>query len=187
MTNEATKICSKCGQEKPHSAYWMRTVGGRPYPASACISCANQHRNTKRKEGTWARSQSSYEDRKRWADTAKYERLSGRKRGRFVLEDCRKSDRKKGFENDLTREFVDDALAKPCTYCEDTEAWMTLDRIDNSLGHTQANVVPSCYRCNMIRRDMPYEAWIMFKDTLKQVREAGLFASWQSRSPLVRS
>ena len=69
-------------------------------------------------------------------------------------------------------------ITQPCSYCLDTEAKMTLDRIDNTIGHTQANVVPACLRCNVTRGSMPYEAWKVVSLGMKSARELGLFGAW---------
>jgi hypothetical protein len=58
----------------------------------------------------------------------------------------------------------------------------TLDRIDNSKGHTRDNVVPACIRCNYARRNMPYEAWLCLTDGMKRARELGLFKEWTGRT-----
>lgn len=58
---------------------------------------------------------------------------------------------------------------------------MTLDRIDNDKGHTQDNVVPACIRCNYVRKNMPYEAWIVVAEGMRKAREAGLFEGWSGR------
>jgi len=55
---------------------------------------------------------------------------------------------------------------------------MTLDRINNEKGHTADNVIPACYRCNLIRRDMPYDAWMHVAPSIRSAREAGLFRDW---------
>lgn len=58
---------------------------------------------------------------------------------------------------------------------------MTLDRKDNTIGHVQSNVVPACYRCNLTRGDMPYEAWVYLIDGMRLAREAGAFGNWKSK------
>jgi hypothetical protein len=102
----------------------------------------------------------------------------------IVLQDMRGSDRKKGRANDLTLKFVQCALAQPCSYCGDTASRMTLDRIDNSTGHLQANVRPSCMRCNYIRGSMPDAAWETLIPSVRSAFENGLFGEWHGpRSP----
>jgi hypothetical protein len=69
-------------------------------------------------------------------------------------------------------------IGEPCVYCGEAEARRSLDRIDNSKGHTKANVVGSCERCNYVRRDMPYEAWLAVAPGMRIARELELFADW---------
>ena len=67
-------------------------------------------------------------------------------------------DRKKGHECDLTSEFIlNEILSKPCFYCGETD-WhkIGMDRVINSLGHLQNNVVPCCCSCNASRKDTPF-------------------------------
>ena len=95
-----------------------------------------------------------------------------------ILVDAKKADKKRGRQNDLSLDFVEGAVASGCAYCGETELRMTLDRIDNTLGHTKANTVPACERCNYIRRDMPYAAWYFLLPAIRAAREAGLFGDW---------
>lgn len=68
-----------------------------------------------------------------------------------------------------------------CFYCGAIDIKMTLDRIDNSIGHTRVNVNPSCVRCNGVRGNMPYAAWMAIVPAIKKAREDGLFGSWVGR------
>ena len=62
-------------------------------------------------------------------------------------------DKKHGREFSISREFMYDVVFnKRCIYCGDTEN-VGLDRIDNTKGHTEDNVVPCCYECNVARGD----------------------------------
>ncbi len=99
-----------------------------------------------------------------------------------VLADCKESDRKRGRSNDLTIESVRSLLSQACAYCGETYLRMTLDRVDNSGGHTQDNVNPSCLRCNYLRGSMPYEAWLLLLPGIKEARTKGLFGSWTGRA-----
>jgi hypothetical protein len=100
---------------------------------------------------------------------------------RCIWEDTRRDDRKKGRENDLTKEFIAAEIAKGCSYCGESKIRMTLDRIDNSKGHTQNNVVPACIRCNYTRRAMPHQAWLVVAKGMREAREANLFGDWTGR------
>jgi hypothetical protein len=111
------------------------------------------------------------------------ERAAGLDPARWILIDSKASDRKAkrdGF--DLTRDFVEGLIARGCMYCGETALRMTLDRIDNDKGHTKENVNPACIRCNYLRRDMPYAAWLLLCPALRQARERGAFGDWQCRA-----
>jgi hypothetical protein len=97
---------------------------------------------------------------------------------KHVYRDSRYRDRKRGLGNDLTLEFVQQELTKGCHYCGGRDGRMTLDRMDSTIGHLQSNVVPSCERCNMLKKDMPFEAWLVIVPAVKEAFEKGMFGSW---------
>lgn len=99
---------------------------------------------------------------------------------RFILADSKKNDKKNGRNNNLTTEFIIEKLScGQCSYCGDTESKLTLDRIDNSLGHLIDNVEVSCNFCNTIRGNMPYDAWIHIAPSVKSAKDLGLFNFWK--------
>lgn len=87
-------------------------------------------------------------------------------------------DRRRGLKCDLTLEWVENAIKNGCFYCGETAVRMSLDRIDNDLGHTTDNVQPACARCNFLRGTMPYEAWVHLIPSIREAREMGLFGDW---------
>lgn len=95
-----------------------------------------------------------------------------------ILRDSRKGDLRAGRENDLDIPFIEGLIRQDCLYCGETTVRMTLDRIDNSLGHLKSNVLPSCVRCNLVRGNMPYEAWLHVAKGMRSAREIGLFSNW---------
>lgn len=105
-------------------------------------------------------------------------RLDPAKRAWCIVKDSRKSDKQSGRQNDLTIEFVDMMIENGCAYCGDDSIKMTLDRIDNSIGHIMMNVNPCCARCNYFRRDMPYTAWLELAPIIKGIRERGMLGDW---------
>jgi len=50
-------------------------------------------------------------------------------------------------------------------YCRDPKQW-TLERIDNSMGHNRGNVEIACLECNIRRRTMYYERYVMTKQSV---------------------
>lgn len=97
----------------------------------------------------------------------------------FILSDSKRNDKVKNQDNDLTLDFIKSILsANRCFYCENTNCKFTLDRIDNNLGHLQNNVNICCDRCNTLRGNMPYDAWLHICPAIKSARELGLFDNW---------
>lgn len=65
------------------------------------------------------------------------------------------ADKAKGLQCDLTAAwFKENIQNKACVYCKRSNVRIGCDRIDNSIGHTKANVVPSCGDCNKSRQDI---------------------------------
>ena len=97
-------------------------------------------------------------------------------------------DRKQGRENNLTSEQVRILISLPCFWCGKEESG-GLDRKDNSLGHIindtadGSNVVPSCYKCNMIFGDLPYDAKTLMRPTMQKLRESGVIENWDPPNP----
>jgi 5-methylcytosine-specific restriction endonuclease McrA len=117
---------------------------------------------------------------KRHGERTKAKRRNLEEQDRWIYVDSRRSDKKIGFENDLTREFIAATIKRGCDYCGELGLRMTLDRIDNSKGHLQTNVVPSCVRCNLVRGSMPYPAWLVVAKGMREARVNGLFDNWIS-------
>lgn len=116
--------CRKCGESKPLTTeYFYKHKHMRGGLAHMCKECA------KKQQARYSLATPHV------VKTAKY----------------RKSDAGKGLSNDLTNEFVQALLELPCDYCGTTEDPRGLDRLDNSLGHLQSNVVPCCALCNITR------------------------------------
>lgn len=157
-------FCNVCEQMAQHYADTFR-----------CINChlAKTSANLKTPTGKARKHARSRVDNKRRRTEPKF-------RPSVILKDSRCSDKKYGRENDLTRTFIETAIARECSYCGDTERMMTLDRVDNAIGHIQSNVVAACNRCNYIRRDMPYEAWLLVAPTIRAARLRGLLDGWDA-------
>lgn len=109
-------------------------------------------------------------------------RAAGVDVARFILREARRSDTLRGHTCDLTKTEIEQLIGRGCSYCGETEVRMILDRIDNDKGHTLANVIPACIRCNYARRNMPYEAWLCLTDGMRRARELGLFNGWTGRT-----
>jgi hypothetical protein len=173
------KICIKCHETKTEDNFPFRKDISRY--RSTCRSCENTRRydrvlNDDQKENRKLANRKYARNKNHKISLLRQDPLH---RSRFIVEDTRKSDKKRYLDNDLTIEFTEDLIALGCSYCGNTER-MTLDRIDNAIGHTKNNVVASCYRCNMIRGNMPYQAWMNIVPAIRNTFEKGLFQGWNS-------
>ena len=167
------RTCRQCG-----SADRLETSNsnGKGYTRSRCLDCKAKASRE------WRATPEGSEATKRVERRRKQRRAAGLDTEKWILVDTRRSDRKNGRENDLTREFIAEEIAKGCSYCGENGIRMTLDRIDNSKGHTQDNVISACIRCNYTRRDMPHEAWLVVAKGMREAREMGLFEGWTGQA-----
>lgn len=122
------------------------------------------HFKTKPRSSLAELIQNRVDGNRRRARKLKEIRGQGGKLSRFLLADARKMDRRKDLRGDI-----------------DLELRPSLDRIDNQKGHLKTNVNLSCIRCNLLRQDMPYDAWLMLVPTIRLIRERGLFGQWIGR------
>lgn len=91
-------------------------------------------------------------------------------------------DKKQGRENDLNSSQIKILIDLPCFYCE-CEGSGGLDRKDCEIGHVVGNVVPCCFKCNMILGTLSFEAKKLLKPSLKNLRESGLIDNWAPPNP----
>lgn len=177
--NSDQRYCSSCDTFKSITEFHLN--GGKP--RCYCAKCTNKKVAKYRKDR--AQRDPAYAEKLRRAPNISARKirqsLDPQAMCRFILQDSKNGDRKRGRANDLDREFVLSVVSKPCTYCGESELRMTLDRIDNTLGHTKNNVVGACIRCNMARGSMPYAAWLHLTPGMTAARLAGAFQSWTGK------
>lgn len=168
---EEIKTCKACHIEKPISNFGL--INPKKYRRSVCNSCMfkKQQSNVER-----------YSIKKKYQSKWGIEnRKKPDKRASCLKKDITASDRKKNrVGENLPIAWIDEELAKPCSYCKQSlsKSDMTLDRIDNTLGHIQTNLLPACKQCNYFRRDMPYDAWVIIAENLPRIAEMKLLNGW---------
>lgn len=78
-------------------------------------------------------------------------------------------DMKKGLVFSVTKADVANAQLSLCTYCGFPATGF--DRINNSVGHTKENCVPSCTECNVARMDnFTHEEMILIGDAIRLIK-----------------
>jgi hypothetical protein len=178
MINVRNKKCITCGLLKLETMFPVHHYdkSDNPIYRNQCNACRQKVTNGSFKR----RRQTNMVIRDKDNARKRSYRQDPSKRARFILEDSKKEDKKKDRENDLILEFIVNTISKGCSYCGENQIKICLDRIDNSIGHTQDNVVPACIRCNSIRGSMPYEAWLYIVPSVKEARINGLFDDWKT-------
>jgi len=153
-SNDANKVCSQCGKNlliRKH--FYVRVKLGQISIRENCKKCHTTMTLQKRSLKPAGSIWSRY----------------------------KKSAKKREFEFSITKQDVERAIGKPCSYCGEDSILMTLDRVENTIGYAPSNVVPCCIRCNIMKADMPKEAWLKLAPHVKTVRESGLFGNWIGR------
>lgn len=174
------KICTKCGELKnieEFTPYYgeSRKVNIR---RNICKKCKNKKQietiknNPKRLESVKNYMKNYY------------------KKNNFILKvkAYRSFDKKKGFDSISLDEFRQ--LLKEnsnCFYChENNPSLLGLDRKDNLKGHLVSNVVICCEKCNNILSDLPFEAKLLLKDGLSNIKSKDLLNNWQIKTKRIK-
>jgi len=148
---EYTRICRICKQKKLlQDFYLFPHEDGKSYYRTECKKCNNI------KSRIYAKTN---------VDSK-------------ILHNSRRMDKINNRQNEMTREIIRNLLSKPCHYCESIDIKMSIDRIDNNIGHTILNTVPACIRCNNLKGSMPKEAWLYLVPKIKGITNIGLFGNW---------
>jgi len=162
-----TKICSKCRQEKPASAFSPRK--DRPVGLySMCKDCK-------------AKSRSKRYFERRENDPVPQWIVNVRNWAKFRA-------KKHGIVFALSIEDVEKALEEcggRCPYCgkpfefrgtmKDRKSSPSLDRIVPNHGYIARNLTVCCYRCNQMKSEAtPEEIWRMAHKLTEMVKERGL-------------
>ena len=159
-----TKICKSCGLEKTLD-YYLSNNSSSTRRNLFCKKCNQGISN------------------KRISLFHKKGRIDPKQRAKYIVSDSKKYDAKNNLNGfDLDINFVQSLIKDGCSYCLSTNSFMTIDRIDNSICHRKNNVVACCYRCNLIRRDMPWGAWCRLLPKIQEIQEKGLFGNWYDKA-----
>jgi hypothetical protein len=168
-------VCKHCQKGYPEVEPYFQRKGSVEYLRPICKQCDNA-----RRRGYGFSGQSVEKAR---ASARKYQRSlryssDHKKIAKIINSDSKRTDRHRGWKNDLSPEWIADQIKDGCVYCGDKRTRMTMDRIDNDKPHTRDNVVPACIRCNLTRKTMPYEAWLVVAKAMRAALNAGLFGDW---------
>jgi hypothetical protein len=151
-----TKICTKCGVEKPITEYHTKKHKDKTYLRSECKACG-YIQNKKRRN-----SEAGKEINKihRTKAKSKYDVAKG-------------IAKRRGIAFNLSFEEFAELTQHDCAYCggELSKYSYSLDRKDNAKGYEIQNVVPCCIRCNMVKSNiLSYEEMVIIGNMLKTLK-----------------
>lgn len=112
----------------------------------------------------------------------KQSRKTDKDRSYWIFMDSKKSHKEHKFKEifNLTIEIIEELIKNGCFYCGVQDLMMTLDRKQCDIGYVVNNVNGSCIRCNFMRRDMPYLAWLTLVPKIREMNEKKLFNNWDA-------
>jgi len=173
VCQEENRLCNLCLVEKPLAQF--QNIKQKDAKRRICYSCRYK-RESADKEAYKVKMA-------RHLKSIQASRLNPTRRAKHIRDDMARSDRKKGWaKHDLPIAWIDEQISKPCSYCKQrlSKTEMTLDRVDNTIGHTKENLVPACKMCNYFRRDMPYDAWMVLAQNMPKIVKLGMLKGWSA-------
>jgi hypothetical protein len=151
---QTVRQCHRCRVEYPATPeFFLRDKSRILGIAYECRSCHSDRKRGRDNRPDRYSKLSREQKRAKQARQRKYYSTEGG-RAAVLASVYRKIDKRVGVSCDLTGSWVlENIVSQPCFYCETTEDPRGCDRIDNTSGHTKANVVPCCRICNVARMD----------------------------------
>lgn len=145
--------CFRCKTTLPLTREFFHAEKSRPEGFSYECKCCHNERKIGRSRIKEKWSNKTPEQKAATRDRQRRYAQTSKGRALFLASAYKKIDSAKGQSSEITQQFlIDSIFSSLCTYCGTTEQ-LGCDRIDNSIGHTIANVVPCCARCNLTRGD----------------------------------
>jgi len=157
--NNEVRQCVSCKEEKSLKEFYYHT--GISAFLTDCKICYNKKRKA-------ARTATPEEKIKARELAVKPRNIVDA--ARTKLQSYKAYDKKKGYDCDITLDFVVDKFIQPCEYCGEQASG--LDRKDNTKGHTKDNCVPCCWECNTLKlNNFTYEQMLIMGKALKEARK----------------
>ena len=154
--------CCSCKKIKSLSEFHKNKylTLGRLYVCKTCVS----------EKGAEKRKNFSEERKNKIKNNSRNYKKSDSGKVNSIISSYKTIDKKSKRGFDLTKEYVTSVfLNKDCTYCGFPA--IGLDRLDNSKGHIQGNVVPCCKECNIARNNnFSVEEMFLIGKTIRKIK-----------------
>lgn len=135
------KVICDCGKERTYS-YYSLTRTDKPVKSCGCMSAklSSKNRTLPNKQSTINYKYHSY----------------------------KMGSKKRNLTFNLSLVIFTHLILSKCWYCGKLESFNGIDRVDNTKGYTEDNVVSCCKICNYMKRDTTAKD---FLDTAKRITE----------------
>lgn len=147
--------CTRCRNIYDLTAEHFPRAKNRPmglgYVCRACERLRSRDKNQRiPRRDRWSLMSAEQKDARRIVHNRYMKTAKGR--AMMLAKAYLRVDRENGMEGDVTQSFLmNNIFPSACTYCGLSDELMGCDRVDNSKGHLQSNVVPACRTCNCFR------------------------------------
>lgn len=88
-----------------------------------------------------------------------------------IYNSCYHSAIERNYEFNLTREYFIEHLYDECLYCGDKGYEHGYDRIDNTKGYIESNVVTCCKKCNRGKNNVSLTDFVKYLDRIQSFQE----------------
>lgn len=193
--SEETKVCSKCGVEKPLTAeyFYKRDKGSIDGFRNNCIEChhkksqqyhqQNIDKELERFKQYWSENKERCKVAKREYYVRNKEKVAERVKRyavgnmeKVILRNQKRRTRKQQLPHTLTSEQWLEAqtyFSKRCAYCGE-ELPLTQDHfipLGNGGGLVRGNIIPACASCNSRKKKSKFQEWYPKQDIYNKDRE----------------
>lgn len=164
-----TRICNTCKKEKLATSEFFYKDKNKPlglmYRCKECDKKRPDARNSKERYKNMTLEQKIIKKQK-----AKVYSKTSKGRAIHKINSYIKYDRSKGFETDITQEFITKILQSNCSYCGYPATG--IDRLDNSIGHIESNSIACCKECNIARgNSFTHKEMLVIGKTIKKIKD----------------
>lgn len=157
------KVCTTCNIEKD-IAMFHKIKAGKFGVRSVCIECRKVEGQQYRNKPHVKQLNKDYYSNNKEEIRARLNIYRMTLVGQY--HEYLKSARKRNYEFSLTKEDCEKFYNTQCYYCNNQINGLGIDRIDNDKGYILNNVVPCCYRCNIMKNNYTKDSFI---DHMKQI------------------
>lgn len=152
-----TKKCKICSIEKTCDSFHKMKKGLHGV-RTVCIECRKEEkREYMSRDYVIEKNKKYYQDNK---EVIRERTNKHRKTLNGQYHEYKKSAKKRNIQFELTQTECEPFFNSSCHYCGDIYEGLGMDRLNNKIGYSLNNIVPSCYRCNIMKHTSSKDEFI---------------------------